>query len=91
MRILRGKAPNTALPWYPNEGFSTNPPETHMLDAGHLHYFTYRQVEILYRIAGFTPTRRLGIGTRWSRLRNWWPTLLSGQVCVSGEYHGPAA
>lgn len=88
LRILRGKAPNTALPWYPDEGFSHNPAETHMLDAGHLHYFTYRQVETLYRIAGFTPVRRLGIGTRWSRLRNWWPTLLSGQVCVSGDYQG---
>ncbi len=89
LRILMGKAPNTALPWYPNEGFSPIPEQTLMLDAGHLHYFTFRQVEILYRIAGFEPQRRLGIGARWGRLRNRWPTLLSGQVCVSGDYRGP--
>jgi hypothetical protein len=86
--LLLGKAPNTALPWYPNEGFGKNPADTVMLDAGHLHYFTFRQVEILYRIAGFRPTQRLGIGARWGRLRNQWPTLLSGQVCVAGEYTG---
>ena len=88
LRMLLGRAPNTALPWYPNEGFAADPGQTILLDAGHLHYFTYRQVEILYQIAGFRPERRLGIGTRFSRLRNLWPTLLSGQVCLAGTFVG---
>lgn len=99
LRILTGKAPNTALPWYPHEGFGHPPAETHMLDAGHLHYFTFRQLETLYRVAGFVPTQRLGVGSRiqpggarlWGRLRNCWPTLLSGLVCVAGEYHKGAS
>ena len=88
LNVLRGRAPNTALPWFPDEGFTADHAQTVLMDAGHVHYFTYRQVEILYRLAGFTPQQRLGIGTRWSRLRNWWPTLLSGQVCVAGRYGG---
>jgi 2-polyprenyl-3-methyl-5-hydroxy-6-metoxy-1,4-benzoquinol methylase len=87
-RLLRGRAPNTASSWYPNEGFASDPSETILLDAGHLHYFTFRQVEILYRIAGFRPERRLGVGRPLSRLRNRWPTLLSGLVCVSGVFGG---
>lgn len=86
--LLRGRAPNTAIPWMPNEGFLHNPAETPMLDGGHLHYFTFRQVEILYQIAGFQPDLRLGIGSNFTRLRNWWPTLLSGLICVSGTYTG---
>jgi hypothetical protein len=62
--------------------------ETILLDLGHLHYFTFRQVEILYRLAGFRPERRLGIGKPFGRLRNLWPTLLNGQVCVSGTFQG---
>ncbi len=88
LRILRGKAPNTALPLYPNEGFAQDPTQTILLDAGHYHYFTFRQLEILYGIAGFVPERRLGFGRRFSRLRNRWPTLLSGAVCLVGTYHG---
>ncbi len=88
LNLLRGRAPNTAIPWMPNEGFLPNPAETPLLDGGHLHYFTFRQVEILYQIAGFRPELRLGIGARFARLRNWWPTLLSGLVCVSGSYTG---
>ena len=86
LNILRGRAPNTAIPWMPNEGFMQDPHLTPMLDAGHVHYFTFRQVEILYEIAGFKPEVRLGVGMRFSRLRNWWPTLLSGLVCVSGTF-----
>ncbi len=88
LSLLRGRAPNTAIPWMPDEGFLVNPAETPMLDGGHLHYFTFRQVEMLYQIAGFQPDLRLGIGSRFTRLRNWWPTLLSGLVCVSGTYVG---
>lgn len=86
LNVLRGRAPNTAIPWCANEGFLADPEQTVLLDAGHLHYFTFRQVEILYHIAGFWPERRLGVGARFSRLRNWWPTLLSGLVCISGTF-----
>lgn len=91
LNILRGRAPNTAIPWLPNEGFARNPAETTLLDAGHLHYFTFRQIEILYEMGGFRPEQRLGVGDRFPRLRNWWPTLLSGLVCVSGTYRGSGA
>lgn len=84
--ILRGRAPNTAIPWLPNEGFAKDPLQTPMLDAGHVHYFTFRQVEILYEIAGFKPEKRLGVGHNFVWLRNWWPTLLSGLICVSGTF-----
>jgi SAM-dependent methyltransferase len=88
LNLLRGRAPTTAWGAYPNEGFAEDPSETILLDLGHLHYFTFRQVEILYRLAGFRPERRLGIGKSFGRLRNLWPTLLSGQVCVSGTFQG---
>lgn len=86
LNILRGRAPNTALPWLPNEGFAKDPRKTPLLDAGHVHYFSFRQVEILYEIAGFKPEQRLGVGHNFTWLRNWWPTLLSGLICVSGTF-----
>jgi len=88
IKLLRGRAPNTAIPLYPNEGFATDPAQTILHDNGHFHYFTFRQVEILYKIAGFNPERRIGFGSRLSRLRNFRPTLLSGTVCISGTYQG---
>ncbi len=86
LNILRGRAPNTAVPWLANEGFADDPLQTPMLDAGHVHYFTFRQVEILYEIAGFKAEQRLGVGHNLTWLRNRWPTLLSGLVCVSGTF-----
>jgi SAM-dependent methyltransferase len=88
LRSLLGHAPNTSLPSHRNAGFAANPGDTVLLDGGHLHYFSFQQVEMLYEMAGFRPTRRLGFGGRLSRLRNVWPTLLSGAVCVSGIYQG---
>jgi SAM-dependent methyltransferase len=88
LNLLRGRAPTTAWGAYPNEGFAEDPSETILLDLGHLHYFTFRQVEILYCLAGFRLECRLGIGKSFGRLRNLWPTLLSGQVCVSGTFQG---
>ena len=87
LHLLLGRAPTTAQR-YPDEGFANDPSQTVLHDAGHLHYFTFRQVEILYRLAGFHPERRLGIASRLSRLRNYWPTLLSTSVCVSGIFQG---
>jgi 2-polyprenyl-3-methyl-5-hydroxy-6-metoxy-1,4-benzoquinol methylase len=86
-RLLLGKSPVTSR-HYPNRGFAANPRRTILLDGGHVHYFTFRQVELLYRSAGFRPERRLGIAPRFSRLRNVWPTLLSSSVCVSGTFQG---
>lgn len=91
LSLLRGRAPTTAWTAYPNEGFAEDPTQTILLDLGHLHYFTFRQVEILYRLAGFRPERRLAIGKPLGRLRNLWPTLLSGQVCISGTFQGVKA
>lgn len=85
LRLLLGRGPATSLPLHRNEGFTDEPNQTVLLDGGHFHYFTYRQVEILYRLAGFTPERRMGIGGRLSKVRNIWPTLLSGAVCVAGR------
>lgn len=86
VRALRGRAPNTSLPHHGNEGFTADPAHTVLLDGGHFHYFTFRQLELLYRVAGFEPEVRLGFGSRLSRLRNRRPTLLSGAVCVAGTY-----
>jgi SAM-dependent methyltransferase len=91
VRALRGRAPNTSLPYHGNEGFTADPAQTVLLDGGHFHYFTFRQLELLYRIAGFEPEARLGFGSRLSRLRNRWPTLLSGAVCIAGTYRPAAA
>jgi len=89
LRLLAGRGLHTSfLPQYSNEGFDVNPLETVLYDNGHFHYFSFRQVEILYQIAGFQPERRLGFGKRLSRLRNLWPTLLSAAVCISGVYQG---
>jgi hypothetical protein len=88
LSLLRGRAPTTAWTAYPNEGFAKDPTQTILLDLGHLHYFTFRQVEILYRLAGFRPEQRLGIEKPFGRLRNAWPTLFSGQVCISVTFQG---
>jgi 2-polyprenyl-3-methyl-5-hydroxy-6-metoxy-1,4-benzoquinol methylase len=88
LRVMLGRSLNTSLPRHRNEGFAQPLTETLLLDGGHLHYFTFRQVEMLYEMAGYGPTRRLGYGRRLSRLRDLWPTLLSGAVCVSGIYEG---
>lgn len=87
LHLLFGRAPTTTTAC-PNEGFYTDPYQTVLHDGGHLHYFTFRQVEILYRLAGFRPEQRLGFAGRFSRLRNYWPTLLSSSVCISGTFQG---
>jgi SAM-dependent methyltransferase len=87
LRLLLGRAPTTSSR-YRDEGFAHDPQHTVLHDTGHLHYFTFRQVETLYRLAGFVPQRRLGCATHFSRWRNLWPSLLSISVCVSGEFKG---
>lgn len=87
LNLLLGRAPRTHGGG-PNEGFSTDPNQTILLDGGHLHYFSFRQMETLYQIGGFRPERRLGFGSRLERLSDYWPTLLSSSVCVSGTFQG---
>jgi 2-polyprenyl-3-methyl-5-hydroxy-6-metoxy-1,4-benzoquinol methylase len=87
LRLLAGHAPTTGS-HYSNAGFMPDPRQTILHDAGHLHYFTFTQVEMLYRLAGFRPQQRLGIASRFSRLRHLWPSLLSSSVCVAGSYEG---
>lgn len=86
LRLLLGRGPSTTLAMHLNEGFADDPRQTVLHDGGHLHYFTFRQVELLYQLAGFRPEQRLGIASRFSRLRNYWPTLLSSLVCISGTF-----
>lgn len=88
VKALQGYAPATSVHYDRNEGFAKNPYETIIRDGGHLHYFSFSQLETLYRVAGFEPEIRLGIGNRFGKLRDVWPTLLSGAVCVSGTYRG---
>lgn len=85
--ILRGRAPATHSGGV-NEGFADDPAQTLLLDGGHLHYFSFRQVEMLYRLAGFQPEQRLGFGSRLGKFSNLWPTLLSSAVAVSGTFTG---
>ena len=88
-RALQGYAPATSSLFDTNEGFFVDrPEETILRDGGHLHYITFSQLDILYHTSGFQVEQRLGVGNRFSQLRNWWPTLLSGAVCVSGTYRG---
>jgi len=89
LSLLLGRAPMTHSGGQ-NEGFTTDPTQTLLLDGGHLHYFSFRQLELLYQISGFRPERRLGFGSRLGRLSNYWPTLLSSSVCVSGTFQGRA-
>jgi len=87
LRLLFGQAPVTTSSC-PNYGFYANLQQTILFDGGHLHYFSFRQVEMLYRLAGFRPQQRLGFAARFSRWRRLWPTLLSSSVCISGTYQG---
>ena len=87
LRLLLGRAPTTHTGG-PDEGFDADPRRTILHNGGHLHYLGFRQVETLYRLGGFRPERRLGFCSRLGRLSDYWPTLLSSSVCVSGTFQG---
>ena len=88
-RALQGYAPATSALFDKNEGFlADRPADTILRDGGHLHYITFRQLELLYKNTHFRPEKRIGIGNRFSKIRNLWPTLFSGAVCISGTYEG---
>lgn len=69
-----------------NEGFTPDPRQTVLFDAGHLHYFTFRWVKMFYRLAGFRPEQHIGIASQCSRLCNFRPMLLSSSVCISAAF-----
>ena len=53
-RALQGYAPATSSLFDRNEGFLADHPErTSLRDGGHLHYITFRQLELLYQMSGF--------------------------------------
>ena len=73
LRLLVGRFPSTAIP---NEGLGDSKDSDPMLDAGHLHYFTYRSLRVLLERAGFCVVREIGFG-RFGRLHQVWPSLFS--------------
>jgi SAM-dependent methyltransferase len=77
--LLAGRFPSTSAR---EEGLGVRSGE--LFDGGHLHYFTYRSVEELYRRFSIRPVRRIGFG-RFGRLHHIRPTILSGSVAVVGE------
>lgn len=79
LNLLSGRFPSMAAG---KEGFDVRPGE--MYDGGHLHYFTIGTLKTLYRRHGIRPVRTVGFGRRLGRLRNLWPSLLSGSAFVVG-------
>jgi SAM-dependent methyltransferase len=77
IKLLAGRFPSTASR---NEGLATYQGRaTDLYDEGHLHYFTYRSLEVILRRAGLAPVARYGYPGRLARR---WPTLWSTDVCV---------
>jgi SAM-dependent methyltransferase len=52
-------------------------------DAGHLHYFTMFSLCELFKDAGFNVVSKTGSGI-FSKLRDWWPSLLTGDLIIKG-------
>jgi SAM-dependent methyltransferase len=72
LRLLAGKLPVTSSPHNWHEiGW----------DGGHLHYFTMQAFCGLLGHVGFSIVRRSGTGLLGD-LRNWWPSLLTGDLVV---------
>lgn len=67
--LLCGRFPSTSQP---NEGLGSDI----LFDGGHLHYFTFRSLELLLRKAGFHILQRVGYG-RFGHLHRLWPGLTS--------------
>jgi len=80
LQLLRGRFPGTSAA---GEGFRVRPGE--MYDGGHLHYFTCGSLKRLYRHFGLQVVRTVGFGRVLGRLRNLWPSLLSGSALVVGK------
>lgn len=76
IQLIAGRFPSTSQP---NEGLGSDV----LFDGGHLHYFTFRSLEMLLEKSGFEMTKRRGFG-RLGLLHTLYPPLLSGgvQVCA---------
>jgi len=70
--LVLGRFPSTSQP---NEGIGDDV----LFDGGHLHYFTFRSLQIALQKAGFATLRKIGYG-RFGYLHQTWPALLSGGV-----------
>ena len=86
IRALLGQAPSTSSHFEHNEGFRADAADTEMIDGGHLHYFTFRKLRLLYKTHRIRVDRAIGFGRRLSRLRHVRPSLLSGAVCLAGTF-----
>jgi ubiquinone/menaquinone biosynthesis C-methylase UbiE len=73
--LLFGKLPITSTPYNWKEiGW----------DGGHLHYFTKKTFCDLLKSCGFKILEVSGSGL-FARLRNFYPSLLTGDICVKAE------
>lgn len=50
-------------------------------DGGHIHYFTLKKLCELFEAVGFKVIEKTGSGFLAS-LRNWWPSLLTGDIVI---------
>ena len=69
LALLMGKLPRTSL----QVGW----------DGGTLHYFTMGALCKLFEESGFRVVARTGSGA-FARWRNWWPSLLTGDLIIKG-------
>lgn len=74
-QLLVGKLPVTSSPFNWKEiGW----------DGGHLHYFTKKRIISALRESGFNVLRVSGSGF-FAKLRNFWPSLLTGDLCIKAK------
>jgi SAM-dependent methyltransferase len=72
--LLIGKLPVTSSPYGWREGFGW--------DGGHLHYFTERALCQLLEEGGFRVVRVMASNGLFGAYRNWWVSLLAGNLLV---------
>lgn len=77
LALLAGRFPGTA---FGNEGLDTRENER-LIDAGHIHYFTFRSLRLLAEEVDLELVVKRGIGSR-PALYNLWPEFLSGSVAT---------
>jgi len=70
--LLFGRFPSTSQP---NEGLGSDI----LFDGGHLHYFTFRSLNMLLERAGFEIEQKIGFG-KFGRIHNIYPSILSGGI-----------
>jgi len=78
MKLLFGKLPITTHP------YNLDNWEELGWDRGALHYFTISSLRWLLELQGFKIEKITGSGL-FATLRNWWPSLLSGDICIKAR------